>query len=104
MFPQVYNVLHKYMPLQSRGINVIPANMGANFMSMNNPPSQGQLALFRRLESLKREHAGLKHQAEVLEHTPGSDQLQIQRLKKRKLQLKDMIKKIEAVLLPDIIA
>ena len=37
------------------------------------------------------------------ERTPF-DQLQVQRLKKRKLQLKDMITKLEDLLYPDIIA
>jgi hypothetical protein len=35
---------------------------------------------------------------------PGYDRLQVQRLKKRKLQLKDQINRIEDQLFPDIIA
>jgi hypothetical protein len=34
----------------------------------------------------------------------GSDMLTIQRLKKRKLQLKDLITRLESMLIPDIIA
>lgn len=41
--------------------------------------------------------------ARILESSPF-DQLQIQRLKKRKLGLKDEIIKLENLLLPDIIA
>jgi hypothetical protein len=41
--------------------------------------------------------------ARLSERTPF-DQLQLQRLKKRKLLLKDQISKIESELLPDIIA
>jgi hypothetical protein len=41
--------------------------------------------------------------ARVVERGPF-DQLQLQRLKKRKLMLKDQISKIESELLPDIIA
>ena len=41
--------------------------------------------------------------ARIVEHGPF-DQLQMQRLKKRKLLLKDHISKIESELLPDIIA
>ena len=41
--------------------------------------------------------------ARIAEHRPF-DQLQLQRLKKRKLLLKDQISKIESELLPDIIA
>ena len=40
----------------------------------------------------------------ALEESPVRDQLQLSRMKKRKLQLKDMIARIETVLLPDIIA
>ncbi|MFL5108502.1 MAG: YdcH family protein, partial [Xanthobacteraceae bacterium] len=41
---------------------------------------------------------------EALENAPGRDRLQIQRLKKRKLQLRDRITFIEDQLTPDIIA
>ncbi|MEK9752993.1 MAG: DUF465 domain-containing protein, partial [Rhodospirillaceae bacterium] len=43
----------------------------------------------------------------VIERLTGSplhDQLQLQRRKKRKLQLKDYIARMEAMLVPDIIA
>jgi hypothetical protein len=40
----------------------------------------------------------------ALQHSPGSDQLQVQRLKKRKLYLRDRIAHIEDQLTPDIIA
>jgi hypothetical protein len=39
-----------------------------------------------------------------LQHSPGSDLLQVQRLKKRKLYLRDRISQIEDELTPDIIA
>ncbi len=61
-------------------------------------------ALKARLADLKTEHRDLDDViARVLEHAPF-DQLQVQRLKKRKLLLKDHISKIESELLPDIIA
>jgi len=60
--------------------------------------------LRRKLELLKVEHRDLDDViARITEQRPF-DQLQIQRLKKRKLMLKDQISKIESELLPDIIA
>lgn len=58
----------------------------------------------RRLDELKSEHRDLDDViARLLERAPF-DQLQLQRLKKRKLMLKDEILKVESQLLPDIIA
>jgi len=63
-----------------------------------------QAALRRRLVELKTEHRDLDDViARLSDHQPF-DQIQLQRLKKRKLQLKDMIAQIENQLLPDIIA
>jgi hypothetical protein len=57
-----------------------------------------------RLVALKSEHRDLDDViARVAEHSPF-DQLQLQRLKKRKLLLKDQIARIENEILPDIIA
>lgn len=61
-------------------------------------------ALRARLAALKSEHRDLDDViARIVERAPF-DQLQLQRLKKRKLMLKDQILKIESELLPDIIA
>lgn len=61
-------------------------------------------ALRAKLEALKTEHRDLDEViARIAERMPF-DQLQLQRLKKRKLMLKDQISKIESELLPDIIA
>jgi hypothetical protein len=61
-------------------------------------------ALKTKLAELKTEHRDLDDViARVGERGPF-DQLQLQRLKKRKLMLKDQISKIESELLPDIIA
>ena len=61
-------------------------------------------ALKAKLAALKSEHRDLDDViARLLDHPPF-DQLQMQRLKKRKLMLKDQILKIESELLPDIIA
>ncbi|WP_164227665.1 YdcH family protein, partial [Stenotrophomonas maltophilia] len=50
------------------------------------------------------EHRDLDHAIEALERNIVGDQLQIQRLKKRKLTLRDRISYIEDQLTPDIIA
>lgn len=60
--------------------------------------------LRQRLELLRTEHRDLDDViARLSEHAPF-DQLQMQRLKKRKLMLKDQITRLESQLLPDIIA
>ncbi|MFG1418196.1 DUF465 domain-containing protein [Xanthobacter sp. V0B-10] len=56
------------------------------------------------LERLRQEHRDLDVAIEALTDVTGSDVLQVQRLKKRKLQLKDRITHLEDQLFPDIIA
>jgi hypothetical protein len=64
----------------------------------------GQEELRQRLEQLRSEHRDLDDViARLIERAPF-DQLQMQRLKKRKLLLKDQMAKLESQLLPDIIA
>ncbi len=58
----------------------------------------------RRLDELRQEHRDLDDVIQRLAGDPRGDQLQMQRLKKRKLGLKDQILKLESELLPDIIA
>lgn len=60
--------------------------------------------LQEKLIELTREHQDLDDVIDRLSTHQPIDFLQLQRLKKRKLQLKDMIQKIESQLLPDIIA
>lgn len=60
--------------------------------------------LRRKLAELKSEHRDLDDVISRLGDRLASDQLQLQRLKKRKLALKDLIARIESLLLPDIIA
>jgi hypothetical protein len=57
-----------------------------------------------QLAQLRQQHRDLDVAIEALHNTPGSDLLQVQRLKKRKLQLRDRIIQIEDQLTPDIIA
>lgn len=56
------------------------------------------------LEVLKSEHRDLNDAISALQDTGTFDQLTLQRLKKKKLQLKDRIALIEDRLTPDIIA
>ncbi|WP_342361170.1 YdcH family protein [Terrarubrum flagellatum] len=60
--------------------------------------------LGEELTRLKEEHRDLDAAIHALERSGLSDQLQIQRLKKRKLVLKDKMGGIEDILTPDIIA
>jgi hypothetical protein len=53
---------------------------------------------------LKQEHRDLDSAINALEESGRADQLQLKRLKKKKLFLKDEIARIEDQLLPDIIA
>jgi hypothetical protein len=61
-------------------------------------------ALKAKLAALRKEHRDLDEVITRLTACAPVDQLELQRLKKRKLLLKDQIAKIESELLPDIIA
>jgi hypothetical protein len=56
------------------------------------------------LTRLRQEHRDLDAAIEALQTSPASDLLQLQRLKKRKLQLRDRIQFVEDQITPDIIA
>jgi len=58
----------------------------------------------KRLEMLRIEHRDLDVAIDALTAAGARDQLQIARLKKRKLKLKDQIQMLEDYLIPDIIA
>ena len=60
--------------------------------------------LQEKLAELEAEHRDLDDVISRLMRTPPVDFLQLQRLKKRKLILKDQISKIKSDILPDIIA
>lgn len=63
-----------------------------------------QEELQKALEELKTEHRDLDVVIQQLSEATPVDIMRLQRLKKRKLFLKDSISKIESMLLPDIIA
>lgn len=60
--------------------------------------------LKHKLNKLKEEHKLLDAQIDLLRTTPSHDQLALQRLKKKKLKIKDEILRAQAKMLPDIIA
>jgi hypothetical protein len=60
--------------------------------------------LREQLARLQQEHRDLDAAIAALAMSPGSDVIQVQRLKKRKLVLRDKIRVIEDQLTPDIIA
>ncbi|MDX7950002.1 DUF465 domain-containing protein [Lichenihabitans sp. Uapishka_5] len=67
-----------------------------------NPEEQVQLA--REVERLREEHRDLDGAIAALIHLGTPDQLQLQRLKKRKLVLRDRIAYLDDQSTPDIIA
>ena len=61
-------------------------------------------ALKIKLTDLRTRHRELDDEIRTMTEEGPFDQIQVQRLKKEKLQLKDEITEIESKLLPDIIA
>lgn len=58
--------------------------------------------LRQRLLALRIEHRDLDEAIARLSRSPATDELLLRRLKKRKLQLKDFIARIESKLIPDL--
>ena len=71
-------------------------------MNDRDEPTQHDSAM--RLEALKLEHRDLDVAIEALRASVAADQLQLARLKKRKLRLRDEIALLEDMAVPDIIA
>jgi hypothetical protein len=67
-------------------------------------PMSDQENIRRKLDQLKLEHRDLDDVIARVSGVPPIDEMQIRRLKKRKLVLKDQIAQLESGLLPDIIA
>jgi hypothetical protein len=59
-------------------------------------------ALRRKLDELRLEHRDLDDVIDHLVQSDYPDQLQLKRLKKRKLRLKDQIQQVESRLIPDL--
>lgn len=58
--------------------------------------------LRQRIAELRLEHSDLDAAITVLSDGPGTDQLRLTRMKKRKLLLKDTIARLESRLIPDL--
>jgi hypothetical protein len=72
---------------------------------MSNPlDSLTEVLLRTKLRLLEQEHRDLDAAIAALESSQNVDQLQLRRLKKTKLALKDQIIQVEAQIIPDIIA
>ncbi|CAH1654510.1 conserved hypothetical protein [Chelatococcus asaccharovorans] len=89
-----------------QGVTSAPANADSPEKPMVSGLFEGDERdiLAAELSRLREEHRDLDMAIGALEHVGPADQLQIQRLKKRKLVLKDRISFIEDQLTPDIIA
>lgn len=61
-----------------------------------------EVEIRRWLDQLRTEHRDLDQVIARLAQDPAMDRLQLQRLKKRKLYLKDSIAKLESRLIPDL--
>ncbi len=71
---------------------------------MTDTPNMNRTEVLKvKLEVLRQEHRDLDAAITALQDR-GSDQLAVQRLKKKKLGLKDQISKLEDMTTPDIIA
>jgi hypothetical protein len=71
---------------------------------MTGVTNPNEVAARAKLTQLTQEHRDLDAAIEALSQNANPDLLQLSRLKKRKLQLKDEITEINNGLLPDIIA
>jgi hypothetical protein len=92
------------------------AIVSSQFTSRNGAPSADRLKLnlimtdedegelAAELAKLQQEHRDLDAAIDALHHSPAPDLLRLQRLKKRKLALRDRIAFIEDQITPDIIA
>ena len=56
----------------------------------------------RRIAELQTEHRALDEMILGIVQGPGCDELQLRRLKKRKLQVKDAIAQLQMQLVPDV--
>jgi hypothetical protein len=66
------------------------------------PPMRDAESLKHRIAELQIEHRGLDRAIELLAADPERDEMQVRRLKKRKLQIKDTIVLLQMQLTPDV--
>lgn len=85
-------------------MNRASAEIGRNAATAKGALDLTEDEMRKRLEVLRTEHRDLDAAIDALTGAGSTDQLQIARLKKRKLKLKDQIAILEDYLIPDIIA
>ena len=89
-------------------INATSAQSRAGRLKADGMPgriSEAELAeVLVEIEMLRQEHRDLDTAIDALQDIGAPDQLQIQRLKKRKLILRDRLSRLEDLVTPDIIA
>jgi hypothetical protein len=71
---------------------------------MDHPADNVDIETFRSREQLRElrvEHRDLDEVIQHLQQDPLADELQLRRLKKRKLRLKDQIAQLESAMIPD---
>ena len=73
-------------------------------MNDDDPSEDTDIAVERRLADLREDHKDLDDAIRALEERYQPDMLQVARLKRKKLALKDEIGRLEDLLTPDIIA
>ena len=84
-----------------------PASRGAagcGTMAQEELTDEERLAILRHIERLREEHRDLDAAIAALLQSGQADLLQVQRLKKRKLHLRDKLSQLEDTVTPDIIA
>jgi hypothetical protein len=91
-------------PVSTFSRHALEAKCGATRPMNERLSDEEHAALCAELERLRQEHRDLDAAIEALGHLATSDRLQIQRLKKRKLILRDRIAELDDQLTPDIIA
>lgn len=67
-----------------------------------NPTVEELQAIQQRLEQVRQEHRDLDDAIERMGEGPYINELQLKRMKRRKLLLKDLISKLENMLIPDL--
>ncbi len=78
------------------------SEMPPNETPLQDRDAANEISLEERLEMLQEEHRSLDTEIATLYEYPYRDQLQLQRLKKKKLLLKDSIERIKDDLIPDL--
>lgn len=85
---------------ETNGLSVVNGSQAG----VSHGAGEGDRATSKKLAQLRQEHRDLDEEIDVLIAGGAFDQLQLTRLKKRKLMLRDQISRLEDEILPDIIA